>query len=1398
MAREQAVGNARGIDCRGRLTMRRIAIVVCALGALTALGAAGPAAAATVSRPLPADEYGARPLCGAPALGHAACFSIELVPQTAAARARATPLGMTLHHSVEPHSAADGAYGLRPQDLHGAYGLPTAAPAPQTIAIVDAYDDPTAEADLATYDAEFGLPACTHANGCFTKVNQHGSESSLPAYNSGWAGEIALDVEAAHAVCQTNCRILLVEAESSLTSNLEASVETAVAMGATEVSNSYGGPEPATEGAAYDHPGIAIAASTGDDGYLNWSSSLSTYPGHPNYPASSPDVVAVGGTRLTLSGGARSSERVWNDGSTLGTSFGAGGSGCSEHAQAPEWQQEVPDWTGVGCGSSRAAADVSADADPYTGLAVYRNGSWSPIGGTSLASPIIAATYALAGGTGGLDYPARSLYGQLGSADLFDVTEGSNGECAKAFDEADGTAGCTTEEEEEDCAKALICRAAAGFDGPTGVGTPEGLAAFAPPQPVVTGISPDEGDLGTEVTISGEYLGNVASVKFGAASASGIVEVSPTELTVAAPGHAAGQVDVTVTNGGGTSATSGADRFTYVEGTLEEAPVSSSPPTISGTPTKGQTLTEGHGGWENAPTSYAYRWLRCDADGASCIAIPGATEAVYKLTSADVGATIRVEETGSNGAGQASAESAPTAAVADKPRQPFTWTGATARSIGVSADEWSTAGNWEGGSGPSESLDLETATFPSLAGNADCGSSPVDACYQSHNDIGGVEVGGISVDDRLPYIFYGQPLTLGAGGIEALSTGSENNVTVPSFRMPITLGADQSWSVEGTGFAMPGDGGLELEGSLSGESHSLRVDLSEGGGITTVGSPDDEVGPLTFAGADSEKSGWDAGKNGLLGLGLDASEAPRLNATDGNPVRLDHTAVIGVGTVGPLTVSGGLVDVGDPLVEEGTPFGKLNVEGALSLDSDAVVSYDVGSGTTPGDDFPQIAATGDVDLGDAGLSLHGGHLPCASVPVGVEQALITTTGALEGTFGGGPGERFALCPISSETTVMEIGYTAHEAIATSLGKVPYSVSPPTVTGSPATGQVLTAYQGAWWNSPNSNYEYQWKRCDSAGSECSAIPGATQYVYVVGAEDVGHTLRVETTAHNEAGQSSVSSDATSDVALSAPVADQWPAISGSAIVGETLETTEGTWENSPTSYTYQWLRCDPLSGGCVEIAGATTNEYTLAAADVGRRLIAEVTAHNATGSGSATSSPSAVVVASSPAEPEEPEPEPSSPSEPSGPSTPSGSPSPSLSGSTGPPSVAPAPVSPGSGTAVASAKASVRGGKASIELRCKGGGACSGTLLLEPATTAGRHSKRHGVHRKRSTPIGKASFSIPAGGKATVVVHLSAAGSKLLRKAGRKGLVVSLTGVDVTARTVLLEGAVKKHGRHGKR
>ena len=341
-----------------------------------------------------------------------------------------------------PPTAAEGCYGLRPQDLHSAYQLPTSASSAQTVALVDAYDDPTAEADLAVYDTEFHLPSCTTLNGCFEKVNEHGQTSPIPASEPGWAQEISLDIEVAHATCQS-CHILLVEAANESYASLELAEESAVKLGATEVSNSWGGEELGTDETAFDHPGVAITAASGDDGYLNWDAPNLEERGFAQYPASSPHVVAVGGTRLGLTAeGAWSNEAIWNDGTTRGEGDGASGGGCSARFAAPAWQQKLTNWSSVGCGSTRAVADVSADADPYTGVAIYdsmptgeEEGGWYAIGGTSAASPLIASAFALAGGAGGVAYPSRTLYeNELNApASLHDIASGSNGECTKSF-----------------------------------------------------------------------------------------------------------------------------------------------------------------------------------------------------------------------------------------------------------------------------------------------------------------------------------------------------------------------------------------------------------------------------------------------------------------------------------------------------------------------------------------------------------------------------------------------------------------------------------------------------------------------------------------------------------------------------------------------------------------------------------------------------------------------------------------------------------------------------------------------------------------------------------------------------------------------------------------------------
>jgi Subtilase family len=534
--------------------------------------------ASTVS-PLPESNYAVGPACGAPVGSHASCLALELRPRTAAARALKHPIGMRRRGLITSPTALAGAFGLTPEDLRDVYfpGEEPKAPAAevsgidqtQTIALVDAYNDYHAEADLKVYDQEFGLPTlgspeaggCKlsgQESGCFEQVNERGEAGNLPFPSSeaaekseeaecvsksskettaerkaklhaclelseaeGWSVEISTDIEMARAVCQ-NCRILLVEAGSSAYNLLDEAEQSAVRLGATEVSNSWGGEEPIevdskseieAAQAPFNHPGTVITASSGDAGYLNWTEAeeaeaaaerkeQTSYFAGADYPASAPEVVAVGGTKLTLSSSNRANETVWNeDPNPEGGSSGAGGGGCSTYFTAPEWQQNVADWSSVGCGSKRAVADVAADADPYTGVAVYDSKTnceyggagvivpvhWCPIGGTSVASPIVASLFALAGGSNGVEYPAQTLYSHLQTTSLHSVTSGGNGKCDDDYlSSCRGSLESSSSLFRFDCGEeALICNAAEAcgsrfYDGPTGVGTSNTIAAFKP------------------------------------------------------------------------------------------------------------------------------------------------------------------------------------------------------------------------------------------------------------------------------------------------------------------------------------------------------------------------------------------------------------------------------------------------------------------------------------------------------------------------------------------------------------------------------------------------------------------------------------------------------------------------------------------------------------------------------------------------------------------------------------------------------------------------------------------------------------------------------------------------------------------------------------------------------
>ena len=406
-------------------------------------------AATSLSGPVQAKAPVAAPAvesaCSAPAPGAAQCLALRRID-----------LGSVAPSAITPQSAPSG---FGPADLQSAYALPSlTAGSGMTVAVVDAYDLPTAEADLAAYRAQFGLPACTSASGCFRKVNQRGG-TSYPAPDSGWGQEIALDIDMVSAICP-NCKILLVEADSANYSDLGPAVNRAVTMGAIAVSNSYVGSETNFEtdlDSYYDHPGVAITASTGDCGYLCTSGKFG--PKTVGYPAASPHVIAVGGTSLVRN----SSPRGWSE-SAWGNSYGGAGSGCSKYEPRPDWQP-----AGV-CGGFRTEADVSAVADPATGVAIYYDGFWYVFGGTSASSPIIAATFALAGGPMPGKYPGEWLYSA--PAGLNDAIGGNNDVTFHT------------------CSQPILCNGVAGYDGPTGLGTPNGIGAFTPIPTTYTPISP--------------------------------------------------------------------------------------------------------------------------------------------------------------------------------------------------------------------------------------------------------------------------------------------------------------------------------------------------------------------------------------------------------------------------------------------------------------------------------------------------------------------------------------------------------------------------------------------------------------------------------------------------------------------------------------------------------------------------------------------------------------------------------------------------------------------------------------------------------------------------------------------------------------------------------------------
>ena len=451
-----------------------------AAAALAPAGAQAAASRAQVGRaglpakPAPrsaAQEAGAGAMlagCAKSAGPHRAHCYLSVQPDSApmAANAAAT---CTVNQSA----------GYTPCNLRAAYELTALSAkngAGNTVAVVDPGDDPSAAADLNVYRSTYGMAMCTTKNPCFKKVNQNGVVGSYPAPDAGDAQEISLDLDMVSAICP-KCHILLVEADSNGFGDLGTAINEAVTLGAKVVSDSWGTGEFNGENGwdgNVDHPGVAITFSSGDGAYA----------GGVQYPSASPYVTSVGGTQLTPATNSRGwTEKAWVTPGKPPTQ--GSGSGCSAYEPKPPWQKDA------GC-AARTTADVSAVAANVLSYDTYMASGWYFSFGTSVSSPIVAGLYGLANNPSSITIPASAAYGAP-AAGLHDITSGSTGTCTPP------------------ASAAYLCKAAKGYDGPTGVGTPHGIGAFqvpGTPPPGITGVTFTGTSADPTITVTGSGFGS--------------------------------------------------------------------------------------------------------------------------------------------------------------------------------------------------------------------------------------------------------------------------------------------------------------------------------------------------------------------------------------------------------------------------------------------------------------------------------------------------------------------------------------------------------------------------------------------------------------------------------------------------------------------------------------------------------------------------------------------------------------------------------------------------------------------------------------------------------------------------------------------------------------------------
>ena len=1173
-------------------------------------------------------------VCTTPAPGRAACAAEALVRRSDHARVRPRVHAGPTFTQVFPRRRSAAATGTSaaspvasapapgtPAYLQQAYDLSYLSETQgggDTVAIVDAYDDPNAESDLAVYRAQYGLPPCTTANGCFRKVNQNGAASPLPSGSAGWEQEESLDLDAVSALCP-NCHLVLVESSDNSTANLDAGIAAAQSLGANQISNSWSANSSTATGVGI-FPGQTVVAATGDHGYPG--------AGTDAYPAAFPGVTAAGGTTLSAANTAGNlrgfSESAWSLNSS-GTGWG-GTSGCDLNELKPAWQSDT------GC-TGRAYADLSADANPNTGLTVYDSGSggWLQMGGTSLATPLIAAFEAVTGVNG-----TSAQWAYADSAGLNDPTTGSTGTCAGAI--------------------AYICNAQAGYDGPTGIGSISG--AIVTGAPGVGGPSIGDGSANTyaqtigatAATLSGGVYPNGLDTtdywQYGTTTAYGqqtpAVDAGAGTAPVAASAQLTGlSPGVTyhyrLVAGNSDGTTYGYDETLTTSTVTNVAPVNVTAPSISGTAVQGQTLSVSPGTWTPMPGGYTYQWQSSSDGGTTWSDIGGATASTYQVAAGDLGAEIQVIVTATNAYGSSSAVSAPTGSVGSgapvAAGQPVV-SGSPNRGQVLSAvSTWAPTGSaytyqWQSSSDGTTWTDIAGATGATYQVQAGDLGARIRVVIGASNAFGS----GSATSSPVGPITANAPINTAA---PAISGGAQRTVTLTATAgswtgTAITYSYQWQRSADGTTWTsidnanQPtyapalGDEGDSVRVLVTATNASGAASAPSAGTQTIAPYPPASTAAPTVSGAAVRGNTLNATQGTWTGPGNQYSYQWQRDAGEGY---VDITGATAAGYTLGVADEGATVRV---VVSATNPDATISVPSAPTGIVAAAPPLNTGA--------PAISGTP-----QRGYTLSAG----AGVWDGVDNAYAyqwqgSTDGTTWTSIPGATGATYTLAP-SDEGTQLRILVSATNedgsASASSAPTAAIAAAPPVNTGAPTIsgaarrGVTLASIEGTWSGVANS-YSYQWQR-SADGSTWSNIAGATSSAYTLAVADEGDEVRLLVTASNPDGSVPAASGPTGTVQATAPVNTAAPAVTGTPQRSNNLVAGVGTWSGVNNNYSCQWQRSTDGGNTWTDIAGATGWTYTVAVADEGAELRARVTAVNADGSVTAASLPTATAVGTPP-------------------------------------------------------------------------------------------------------------------------------------------------------------------------